>query len=105
MSYSFLQLSNRLRKRLKELRQAKGLKQSEVAEFLDMSTQQYQWLESGPNRNPSLKTLYRLALVFDTDLRDLLPSIYEASAKGVEAGEPPPQSPRRKKRGPAEPGP
>lgn len=93
MSYSFLQLSNRLRKRLKELRQAKGLTQKEVAEYLGMKTEQYQWLEGGRNKNPQLKTLYRLALVFDTDLKDLLPSIYEPGER--DEPEPKPQRPAK----------
>lgn len=99
MSYSFLQLSNRFRKRLKELRQAKGLTQREVAEYLGMKTEQYQWLERGRNKNPQLKTLYRLALVFDTDFKDLLPSIYEPGEKETANpdDQPPPRRARRKK--------
>ncbi|HEU4743368.1 MAG TPA: helix-turn-helix transcriptional regulator [Meiothermus sp.] len=104
MSYSFLQLSNRFRKRLKELRQAKGFTQKEVAEYLGMKTEQYQWLERGRNKNPQLKTLYRLALVFDTDLKDLLPSIYEPGEKPAAepAAQPAPRKARRKQQDPVE---
>ncbi|MEL6112747.1 MAG: helix-turn-helix transcriptional regulator [Pseudomonadota bacterium] len=59
---------------LRLLRVQGGRTQSEVAEYLDISPQQYQKYEKGSSRC-SLVTIYRLAKFFDVAVGDLLPAI------------------------------
>ncbi|MEL6507454.1 MAG: helix-turn-helix transcriptional regulator [Pseudomonadota bacterium] len=59
---------------LRLLRVQGGRTQSEVAEHLDISPQQYQKYEKGSSRC-SLVTIYRLAEYFDVSVGDLLPAV------------------------------
>jgi len=54
---------------LKKLRETRKLTQSDIAKALGISYQAYQRLEKPGKSNPTLKTLERLAKVFDKDLR------------------------------------
>jgi antitoxin HicB len=54
---------------LKKLREKKKLTQGDVARVLGISYQAYQRLEKPGKSNPTLKTLERLAMVFNKDLR------------------------------------
>ncbi len=54
---------------LRKLRLRKKLTQSDIAKVLGISYQAYQRLEKPGKSNPTLKTLERLAKVFDKDLR------------------------------------
>lgn len=53
--------------RLKELRIAQKLKQSEIAEHLDITIRAYQYYEAG-TREPDIKTLCALADYFNVSL-------------------------------------
>ncbi len=53
---------------LRKLRENKKLTQSDIAKVLGISYQAYQRLEKPGKSNPTLKTLERLAKVFDKDL-------------------------------------
>ena len=54
---------------LRKLREKKNLTQGDIAKVLGISYQAYQRLEKPGKSNPTLKTLERLAKVFDKDLR------------------------------------
>lgn len=54
---------------LRKLRLRKKLTQSDIAKVLGISYQAYQRLEKPGKSNPTLKTLERLAKVFEKDLR------------------------------------
>ena len=54
---------------LRKLREKKKLTQGDIAKVLGISYQAYQRLEKPGKSNPTLKTLKRLAKVFDKDLR------------------------------------
>lgn len=54
---------------LRKLRETKKLTQGDIARVLGISYQAYQRLEKPGKSNPTLKTLERLAKVFDKDLR------------------------------------
>ena len=54
---------------LRRLREKKKLTQEDIAKVLGISYQAYQRLEKPGKSNPTLKTLERLAKVFDKDLR------------------------------------
>ena len=54
---------------LRRLREKKKLTQGDIAKVLGISYQAYQRLEKPGKSNPTLKTLERLAKVFDKDLR------------------------------------
>ena len=54
---------------LRKLRESKRLTQSDIAKVLGISYQAYQRLEKTGKSNPTIKTLERLARVFDKDLR------------------------------------
>jgi antitoxin HicB len=54
---------------LRKLRESRKLTQGDVAKVLGISYQAYQRLEKPGKSNPTLKTLERLARVFDKDLR------------------------------------
>jgi antitoxin HicB len=54
---------------LRKLREKRKLTQGDVAKVLGISYQSYQRLEKPGKSNPTLKTLERLAKVFDKDLR------------------------------------
>ena len=53
---------------LRKMREARKLTQSDVAKVLGISYQSYQRLERPGKGNPTLKTLERLAKVFDREL-------------------------------------
>jgi antitoxin HicB len=53
---------------LRTLREARNLTQGDIAELLDISYQSYQRLERPGKSNPTLKTLERLAKVFQKEL-------------------------------------
>jgi transcriptional regulator with XRE-family HTH domain len=53
---------------LRKQREARKLTQSDVAKVLGISYQAYQRLEKPGMSNPTLKTLERLAKVFDKEL-------------------------------------
>ena len=57
--------------RLRELRTAQGMKQETVAEALHVSRQKYSRMEKGEN-DPSLVELNRLALLFQTNVSELV---------------------------------
>ena len=54
---------------LRKLRETKKLTQGDIARMLGISYQAYQRLEKPGKSNPTLKTLERLAKVFNKDLR------------------------------------
>ncbi|MBI4382437.1 MAG: type II toxin-antitoxin system HicB family antitoxin [Nitrospinae bacterium] len=54
---------------LRKLRETRNLTQGDIAKVLGISYQAYQRLEKPGKSNPTLKTLERLAKVFDKDLR------------------------------------
>ena len=54
---------------LRKLREKKKLTQGDIAKVLGISYQAYQRLEKPGKSNPTLKTLERLAKVFDKDLK------------------------------------
>ena len=54
---------------LKKLRETRKLTQGDIAKVLGISYQAYQRLEKPGKSNPTLKTLERLAKVFNKDLR------------------------------------
>jgi antitoxin HicB len=54
---------------LRKLREAKKLTQGDIAKVLGISYQAYQRLEKPGKSNPTIKTLERLARVFEKDIR------------------------------------
>ncbi|MDA8091530.1 MAG: type II toxin-antitoxin system HicB family antitoxin [Nitrospiraceae bacterium] len=54
---------------LRKLRETRKLTQSDIAKLLGISYQAYQRLEKPGKSNPTIKTLERLAKVFNKDLR------------------------------------
>jgi antitoxin HicB len=54
---------------LRKLRESRKLTQGDMAKVLGISYQAYQRLEKPGKSNPTIKTLERLARVFDKDLR------------------------------------
>lgn len=54
---------------LRKLRETRKLTQGDIAKALGISYQAYQRLEKPGKSNPTLKTLERLAKVFDKDLK------------------------------------
>ena len=54
---------------LRKLRETRKLTQGDIAKVLGISYQAYQRLEKPGKSNPTLKTLERLAKVFNKDLR------------------------------------
>ncbi len=66
-------VTRKLAKKLKQLREKRGLTQEEVAELADLSTRHYQQLESDRNLNaPQLDTLEKLARALKVKLTDLV---------------------------------
>lgn len=57
--------------RLRELREAKGLKQKDIADFLGIDRSTYTKYESGSNQ-PSIEMLFKIADFFDVSLDFLL---------------------------------
>jgi antitoxin HicB len=54
---------------LRKLRETRKLTQCDIAKILGISYQAYQRLEKPGKSNPTLKTIERIARVFDKDLR------------------------------------
>ena len=63
-----------LKNRLEELRKARGIKQEELAEALEVSRQTIGSLENG-RYNPSILLAFKLARYFGTTIEDIF--IYE----------------------------
>ncbi len=63
-------VSRKLGKRIKELRTAKGLKQREIADFLDMERSNYTRIESG-KQSPSDRNLAKIADYLGGEIKDL----------------------------------
>ena len=63
-----------LKNRLEALRKARGIKQEELAEALEVSRQTIGSLENG-RYNPSILLAFKLALYFGTTIEDIF--IYE----------------------------
>lgn len=83
---------------LRDLRQACGLTQEEVAERAGMASNTYQRYERGISKkgrpaNPTLASLISIACVFDVDVRELLVVEYDSSVTDV-AGAAPSRQPR-----------
>jgi len=67
----FVKATRALSAALKRRRRELGLTQEDVADTLGIVARQYQKIESG-DTNVTLRTLVRLAVALQTDLRDLL---------------------------------
>ncbi len=63
-------LTKKLGSRIKELRTAKGLKQSDIADKLDMERSNYTRIENG-KQSPTHKNLEKIALILDVNIKDL----------------------------------
>ena len=63
-----------LKNRLEELRKARGIKQEELAEALEVSRQTIGSLENGRD-NPSILLAFKIARYFGTTIEDIF--IYE----------------------------
>lgn len=63
-------LNVKLGKRIKELRLSKGLKQSKVADLLDMERSNFTRIENG-KQAPSDKNLEKIAAILGVSLKDL----------------------------------
>lgn len=62
----------RLGNRIQKLREQQGLKQSELAEKVKLSTKYIQIIETA-HRIPSLKALYRIAHTLNVKVSELFP--------------------------------
>ena len=63
-----------MKNRLEELRKAKGIKQEELAEALEVSRQTIGYLENG-RYNPSILLAFKIARYFGLTIEDIF--IYE----------------------------
>lgn len=61
------------RTRLRTLRRERNLTQENLALAAGVSLRQYQYLESGESRNPTLDILLALAKTLEVELSDLIP--------------------------------
>ena len=66
-----------MKNRLEELRKARGIKQEELAEALEVSRQTIGSLERG-RYNPSILLAFKIARYFDLTIEDIF--IYEEDA-------------------------
>lgn len=66
------QNDRKLGARIQKLRKEAGLKQYEVAEKMGVSTKYVQYIEVA-SRQPSLKTLYKIAATLKVRVSDLFP--------------------------------
>lgn len=62
---------DRIRKKMKEKRLEKGMRQERLAEIVDVSSAYISRLETGRD-NPSLHMLYQLAVAFECSVCDFL---------------------------------
>lgn len=67
-----------MKNRLEALRKARGIKQEELAEALEVSRQTIGSLENG-RYNPSILLAFKIARYFDLTIEDIF--IYEEDAK------------------------
>lgn len=67
----------RVKNRLEELRKARGLRQEELAEVLEVSRQTIGSLENG-RYNPSILLAFKIARYFELPIEDIF--IYEEDA-------------------------
>ncbi len=58
--------------RIQKLRKKTGLKQHELAEKVGVSAKYIQYIEAG-TRQPSLKTLYKIAIALGVKVKDIFP--------------------------------
>lgn len=65
-------LPKKLSKRLRALREERGLTQEEAADLCKVPYKNYQWYESGTPRDMRLSTLGRIAKGFDMTASELL---------------------------------
>jgi transcriptional regulator with XRE-family HTH domain len=61
-----------LGKRLRQLREARGMTQAELATAVKVTQAYIAYLEGGGRKNPSLDLLRRLAKLLKTDMNDLI---------------------------------
>lgn len=67
-----------MKNRLEELRKARGLRQEELADALEVSRQTIGSLENG-RYNPSILLAFKIARYFETSIEDIF--IYEEEVK------------------------
>ena len=67
-----------MKNRLEELRRARGIRQEELAEALEVSRQTIGSLENG-RYNPSILLAFKIARYFDMKIEDIF--IYEEGAQ------------------------
>lgn len=74
-----------IRKNIKELRKAKGLGQENLAELISLSRSSISNIEIGKHQ-PSVFTLYEIAIALDCKMTDLLPSMdtYQSSLTTID---------------------
>ncbi len=65
--------------RLRHLRKERGLRQSDIAEKLNIKSNTYNGYETG-NRTPSLDTIKDIAMVFNVDYNSLLDTEKDTNA-------------------------
>ena len=70
-----------MKNRLEELRKARGIKQEELAEFLEVSRQTIGSLENG-RYNPSILLAFKIANFFGMSIEEIF--IYEEEQKNEE---------------------
>jgi len=61
-----------LAKNVKRLREAKGLSQEKLARLADVANNTLIKMETGENKNPTLKTLKRVAKALEVSVDDLI---------------------------------
>lgn len=61
-----------LSKNIKKYRKIKGLSQDKLAKSADVTYNTLIKIESGANKNPTLKTLQKLAKALDAGIEDLV---------------------------------
>jgi len=59
-------------KNIKKYRKIKGVSQDKLAKFADVTYNTLIKIESGVNKNPTLKTLQKLAKALDVGIDDLV---------------------------------
>lgn len=67
----FIELTNKLRLKIKELRKSKALTQEQMETF-ELSLRQFQRIEQGETKNITLSNLFKLAKAFDVSPSELL---------------------------------
>ena len=67
----FIQLQQKLRNKIIDLRKNKGLVQEDMASY-ELSVRQYQRMEQDPTAISSLWQLFKIAKAHNLDIKDLL---------------------------------